>query len=71
MGSDEEISIKDLALKVIEVTGSKSALVFAPPLKDGDMTRRKPDNQKMKGILGRSLISLEDGLRRTLENRLF
>ena len=71
VGSDEEISIKDLALKIIEVTGSKSGITFAPPLKDGDMTRRQPDNQKMKALLGRPLISLDEGLRKTLEKRLF
>lgn len=71
VGSDEEISIKDVALKVIQVTQSKSIITFMPPLKDGDMSRRRPDNQKMKAVLGRPLITLNDGLRMTLEHKMF
>jgi len=70
VGSDEEISIKDLAEKVIKVTGTKSKIVFLPALKEGDMTRRKPDNTRMRTILGRPLISLEVGIRNTIEKKM-
>jgi UDP-glucose 4-epimerase len=71
VGNDEELSVKELALKVIQICGSISKIKFLPALEEGDMTRRKPDNSKMKSILGRPLISLEEGLKRTLEKRMF
>jgi nucleoside-diphosphate-sugar epimerase len=71
LGNDEEISIKDLAALVIKATGSPSKIEFLPALKEGDMTRRKPDNSKMRAILARPLISLEQGLKKTLEKGKF
>lgn len=71
VGSDDEISIHQLAMKVIEITNSSSKIRFLPALKEGDMTRRKPDNSKMLSILNRPLISLEEGIKRTLQLRKF
>jgi UDP-glucuronate decarboxylase len=71
VGNDEEITVKELASKVIQLTKSKSEIDFLPALKEGDMTRRKPDNSKMRTILGRPLITLEEGLKRTMEKRMF
>jgi len=71
LGNDEEMSIKDLAALVIQVTGSSSRIEFLPALKEGDMTRRKPDNSKMRAILGRPMISLEEGLKKTIEKGKF
>jgi UDP-glucuronate decarboxylase len=71
VGNDQEISVKDLAHKIITLTNSKSELKFLPALKEGDMTRRKPDNTKMKSILARPLISLEAGLLKMLERQMF
>lgn len=67
IGSDVEYSIKELAKLVIAVCDSKSRIIHMPPLKEGDMTRRKPDNSKMKAILGKPLIPLETGLKLTLQ----
>jgi nucleoside-diphosphate-sugar epimerase len=69
VGSSDEISILDLAKLVIEISNSSSKVRFLPPLKEGDMTRRKPDNHKMLSILNRPLISLEEGIKRTLQYR--
>jgi len=71
VGNDQETTIKDLAAKVIELVGSSSQLIFLPALKEGDMTRRKPDITRMKAVLKRPLTTLEEGLRRTLETRMF
>jgi UDP-glucuronate decarboxylase len=71
VGNDEEMSVKELALMVIHVAGSVSKIEFVPALKEGDMTRRKPDIAKMRTILGRPMISMEEGLKRTLEKRMF
>ncbi|MFM2048749.1 MAG: hypothetical protein RI955_1297, partial [Bacteroidota bacterium] len=38
-----------------------------PPLKDGDMTRRQPDISKMKQLLNRDLMGLEEGIKKVLE----
>ena len=62
VGSDVEISINDLAKLIIEVTGSSSNKIHLPPLKEGDMTRRKPDITKMRKVLGRDLTFLEKGI---------
>jgi len=67
IGSDLEVSIRELAALVLKVTGSKSKMVQAPPLKEGDMSRRKPDIGKMKSLIGRELLPLEEGIRRTAD----
>lgn len=66
IGHDKEITILELAQLVIELTDSKSELRFLPPLKEGDMSRRCPDNTKMKGILGRELTALEYGIQKMI-----
>ncbi len=71
IGNDKETSIIDLAKVIIDITGSDSKLVFLPPLKEGDMTRRHPDITKMRKILGRPLISLETGIKKILQEGLF
>lgn len=62
VGNDVEISILELAKKIIEITNSSSEIIFLPALKEGDMNRRCPDISKMKKLLGRDLISLEEGI---------
>lgn len=68
VGGDIEITIKQLAEKIISLTGSSSKIIHLPPLKEGDMTRRKPDNSKMKKLLGRELLTLEEGLKKVINN---
>lgn len=68
IGSDFEITVLDLAKLIIKITGSKSEIVHLPALEEGDMTRRKPDVAKMKKLLGRDLITIEDGIRKTIES---
>lgn len=72
IGGNLEISIKELAEIIIKQSNSSSKIVFVPPLKDGDMHRRCPDNTYMKEhLLQRPLISLEDGIVKLLEQGLF
>ncbi len=68
IGSDLVISIKELAETIIEITGSQSKIVYLPPLRDGDMTRRQPDNSKMRELLNRDLLPYKEGIKRILEN---
>jgi UDP-glucose 4-epimerase len=65
IGSDFETTIIDLAKLVIEVTESKSKIVHLPPLPEGDMSRRKPDIGKMRSLLGRDLLPIAEGIKRT------
>jgi UDP-glucose 4-epimerase len=71
VGNDAETCVKELAEMIVSLTNSNSKIKFLPPLKEGDMTRRKPDITKMKSILGRDLTQLRDGLQRTLDNKMF
>ncbi|MBL7957183.1 MAG: NAD-dependent epimerase/dehydratase family protein [Flavobacteriales bacterium] len=64
IGSDAEITIKDLARTIIEITGSSSRIVHLPPLEEGDMTRRMPDITRMRALLGREPQPLRAGLER-------
>jgi UDP-glucose 4-epimerase len=71
VGSTEEISIRDLALRVINVLGSKSEVelvaynqAYAPGF--DDMRRRKPELEKLARITGfRPGISLKEIIQRT------
>lgn len=63
IGSDAEMSVKDLAALIIKITNSSSEIVFLPALEEGDMTRRKPDISKMKTLLDRDMIKIEEGIK--------
>lgn len=63
IGNDKIVTILELANLIIRLTDSKSKIVHLPPLPDGDMTRRQPDISKMKQLLKRDLIPLEEGLK--------
>lgn len=71
IGSDKLMTVLDLAKKIIEIAGSQSQIHYLPPLKEGDMTRRQPDNSKMKEILNRELVSLEEGVQILMKDPLF
>src|SRR5690554_7096897 len=68
IGSNVEASIKSVAEIIIRITGSKSKIIHLPPLEEGDMTRRMPDNSKMMSILGRDLLPLEKGISKILKD---
>ena len=62
VGSDQEISIINLANTIIRIANSKSKIKYLPPLKDGDMTRRMPDLEKFHSTQGADLVSLDNGI---------
>lgn len=63
VGSDVETTILELAKTIIEMTGTSARIRHVNPLKEGDMTRRKPDIAIMKRLLGRELVPLQQGVR--------
>jgi len=66
IGTGKAISIKNLAEKIIKITGSKSKITFLPPRKEGDMERRCPDITKMKKKLNYiPKHSIDNGLKVT------
>ncbi|CAG5079777.1 NAD-dependent epimerase/dehydratase family protein [Parvicella tangerina] len=71
IGGADEITILDLAKLVIRKTNSSSKIIHLPPLPEGDMSRRMPDNSKMKRILGRPMISIEEGIEKMLAHPEF
>ncbi|WP_254272267.1 UDP-glucuronic acid decarboxylase family protein [Haloarcula marina] len=67
MGNDNEISIETLAETIIELTGTESSIQYMP-LPDDDPSRRQPDLEKTRYKLDwEPAVSLEEGLRKTLE----
>ena len=67
IGNPDEHTILEIAQMVKALTGSASEIVFLPPPKD-DPVRRRPSIEKIKRLVGwEPKISLEEGLRRTIE----
>lgn len=71
IGNDKETHIIELANLIVQITGSRSKIVHLPPLKEGDMRGRRPDIQKMKQLINRPFVSLEEGIKKILEEGLF
>jgi len=66
LGNPEEVSMLELARKVIEQTGSPSTIVFEP-LPVDDPTRRRPDISKAVTLLNwRPKVGLAEGLARAI-----
>ena len=68
IGGAIEFTIKEVAELIIEKTKSNSKMIYLPALKEGDMTRRMPDNSKMIKILQKDLITLDQGIDLMLEH---
>jgi UDP-glucuronate decarboxylase len=67
LGNPGEFTMLELAENVIELTGSKSKLVFEP-LPDDDPKQRQPDITLAKEKLGwEPTVPLRDGLTATIE----
>ena len=67
LGNPGEFTIRELAEKVIEMTGSKSSLIFEP-LPQDDPTQRQPDISQAKAELGwEPTVTLAEGLKPTIE----
>ena len=68
IGNPGEFTMVELAELVLEITGSKSAIVHEP-LPEDDPTQRKPDITKARELLGwEPKVELREGLERTIEH---
>ncbi len=66
LGNPGEFQVRELAEMVIEMTGSKSGIVFKP-LPADDPTQRKPDISRARQELGwQPKVNLREGLERTI-----
>lgn len=67
LGSGQEISIKDLAERIAQMTGFKGQLVWDTTKPNGQ-PRRALDTSRAERFFGfRAKVSLEEGLKRTIE----
>ena len=67
LGTDEEISIRELIEKIIKTCGVSTKIEFDRTKPDGS-PRRNSDNRKAKEKIGFiPKIGLDEGLRRTME----
>ena len=67
IGNPNEITVLELAQNIIELTNSKSEIVFKS-LPSDDPKQRKPDISKAKSKLGwEPKVNLEDGLIKTID----
>ena len=72
LGNPDEMTVLEFAYQVLEVTSSRSEIVFVTPqderTKDDPMTRQ-PDISKARQMLGwEPTVPLEEGLRHTMED---
>jgi len=67
IGNPQEMTIEQIARLIIEMTGSKSKIVYRP-LPTDDPKVRQPDITRARTLLGwEPKVSLEQGLGRTIE----
>ncbi len=71
IGSEITYTVLELAEMILKISGSKSKIIHLPPLEEGDMSRRQPDTSKMLKLLDRKPITLEEGLKKVIENPSF
>lgn len=68
LGNPNEMTIADLAKRVIQLTGSRSKIVKRP-LPQDDPTRRQPDiDLAKKELQWAPTVDLDEGLKRTIED---
>jgi GDP-L-fucose synthase len=67
LGTGEEITIRDLALKIRELTGFEGDLTFNPAYPDGQPKRRLDTSRALERFGWTAGVSLGEGLARTVD----
>jgi UDP-glucuronate decarboxylase len=67
IGNPEEISIIDLAKKIIDMTSSRSKIIFLPLPVDDPFQRRPDITLAMEKLKWEPVIKLEEGLDKTID----
>ena len=66
LGNPEEVTLRQLAQEILEISGSRSQVVFQP-LPEDDPKRRRPDVHRAQQILGWApRVARREGLQKTL-----
>ena len=67
VGAQDEITVMELAQRIINITGSRSEIIKLPP-REEDPRRRSADSTKAKQLLDwEPKIKLDEGIKRTIE----
>ncbi|MCC7243821.1 MAG: SDR family oxidoreductase [Acidobacteria bacterium] len=67
IGNPQELTIEQIAQRIIEMTGSNSRIIYKP-LPEDDPKVRKPDITRARTLLGwEPIVSLDDGLSKTID----
>jgi len=67
IGNPHEIPVRELAERIIRLTGAKSKIVYRP-LPTDDPLQRCPDITKARAVLGwEPRVELDSGLQRTID----
>ncbi|WP_297062755.1 SDR family oxidoreductase [Thermococcus sp.] len=66
VATGRETTILELAMKIIEITGTTSSIVFDKP-RPGDIRRSVADISEIKKLGFEPMFSLEEGLKKTVE----
>jgi nucleoside-diphosphate-sugar epimerase len=67
IGNPEEMTVKEMAQLIVELTGSKSRIVYRP-LPEDDPKVRQPDITRAKAVLGwEPRVPVRAGLVKTVE----
>jgi dTDP-glucose 4,6-dehydratase len=67
IGNPQELTIEQIARRIIEMTGSRSRIVYKP-LPEDDPKVRQPDITRARTLLGwEPKVSLEEGLSKTID----
>ncbi|MBM3780734.1 MAG: SDR family oxidoreductase [Acidobacteria bacterium] len=67
IGNPQELTIEQIARRIIEMTGSRSRIIYKP-LPEDDPKVRQPDITRARALLGwEPKVSLEEGLSKTID----
>jgi nucleoside-diphosphate-sugar epimerase len=67
IGNPHELTVLEIAEKIIKLTGSRSRILFEPLPEDDPKVRRPDITRAMQLLDWAPRISLEEGLSRTIE----